>query len=50
MKRLVLCLGLLIICCPLMLVSANILEIAETGTIAEIQQAIKAGADVNAKG
>ena len=49
MKKIVFSLFLVMLSCPFALFSVDFMTVVQTGTVAEVQQAIKAGADVNAR-
>ena len=49
MKKVAFTIFLILLSCQLALFSADIFTVASSGTVAEVQQAIKAGADVNAR-
>ena len=49
MKKVAFTVFLILLSCQLALFSADIFTVAGSGTVAQVQQAIKAGADVNAR-
>ena len=49
MKKVAFTVFLILLSCQLALFSADIFTVASSGTVAQVQQAIKAGADVNAR-
>ena len=49
MRKFAFSLLLVMLCSPLVLFANDLFTIAETGTVAQVKQAIEAGADVNAR-